>query len=358
VGAPVRSCFVACRTLDRAPDLVRTGEHRLDLLALDRIVGVERETQDAEAVLGAALPRRLPVGTSRPLMFRRHRHNLIVRQRSDSEPRRMTVARLLALASMPRHELDVIVERIERIERIEGIERIERIGRIGRPGRIGRSTPKLLQRRRGRPWSCSLRRRILITCVALRTNLTFRELATCTAIALSTAHRIVAALTPRLANLLDSPPRDRRVLWVVDGTLIPTRDHTYAARSKNYRYSCNAQILIRQRDLHVIATAAGGFGNRNDPMHYRGSRIEPLCRTHRRVLADGGYRGIAELVTPVFRGRRTSATLRGVGTAVAEPVSSTRSEGSRRGASFATIAGEAAISTTRSAPSRSFTTCD
>jgi hypothetical protein len=30
---------------------------------------------------------------------------------------------------------------------------------------------------RGRPWSCSLRRRFLITCVALRTNLTLRELA-------------------------------------------------------------------------------------------------------------------------------------------------------------------------------------
>ena len=90
----------------------------------------------------------------------------------------------------------------------------------------------------------------------------------------------------------------------MDGTLIPTRDHETAARSKNYRWSCNAQILIRRRDLRVIATHAGGPGNRNDPIHYRGSVVEKLCREHRRVLADGGYRGIVELVTPRFEGRR------------------------------------------------------
>ena len=99
-------------------------------------------------------------------------------------------------------------------------------------------------------------------------------------------------------------PYDRRESWVVDGTLIPTRDHRRAARSKNYRWSCNAQILIRRRDLRIAVTTAGGPGNRNDTVHYRGSSIEALCKQHRRVLADGGYRGIPELVTPVFRGNR------------------------------------------------------
>jgi len=97
---------------------------------------------------------------------------------------------------------------------------------------------------------------------------------------------------------------DRRESWVVDGTLIPTRDHRRAARSKNYRWSCNAQVLIRRRDLRIVATTAGGPGNRNDPVHYRGSNIEALCKQHGRVLADGGYRGIPELVTPTFRGNR------------------------------------------------------
>ena len=36
----------------------------------------------------------------------------------------------------------------------------------------------------------------------------------------------------------------------------------------------------------------------------RGSEIEVLCRYHRRVLADGGYRGQRHLLLPRFRGRR------------------------------------------------------
>ena len=160
------------------------------------------------------------------------------------------------------------------------------------------------ERRRGRPWSRSLRHRVLIACAALRTNLTVRELAAVFQISKSAAHRIVATITRQVAELTDAGRLDHRWSWVVDGTLIPTRDHACAAKSKNYRWFCNAQILVRRRDLRVIATSAGGPGNRNDPMHYRGSAIEVLCRRHRRVLADGGYRGLTELRTPVFRGNR------------------------------------------------------
>jgi hypothetical protein len=185
-----------------------------------------------------------------------------------------TLPRLHALAALQRGELDRLLERL---------------------------AP---DRRRGHPWSCSQRHRVLITCVALRTNLTFRELAAVFGISKSTAHRIVAATTPRLAALAGTVKIDRRWSWIVDGTLIPTRDHTRAARSKNYRWSCNAQVLVRRTDLRVIATSAGGPGNRNDPVHYRGSVIEDLCKAHRRVLADGGYRGVSELVIPVFRSNR------------------------------------------------------
>jgi hypothetical protein len=143
---------------------------------------------------------------------------------------------------------------------------------------------------RGRPWSCSLQQRVVITCAALRTNLTMRELAAVFAISKSTVHRIVACYTRRLAEIAMPTLRDRRESWVVDGTLVPTRDHRYAAKSKNYRWSCNAQVLIRRRDLYFIAAVAAGPGNRNDPIHYRGSCIEQLCKEHRRVLADGGYR--------------------------------------------------------------------
>jgi DDE superfamily endonuclease len=187
----------------------------------------------------------------------------------------MTISRMLVLAAITRRRLAVVADRLPP------------------------------EHRRGRPWSCSLAQRILIARAALRTNLAMRELAASVAISKSAAHRIIASMTPRLAALAaQSRPYDRRESWVVDRTLIPTRDHRRAARSKNYRWSCNAQILIRQRDLRIAATTAGGPGNRNDTVHYRGSSIEALCKQHRRVLADGGYRGIPELVTPVFRGHR------------------------------------------------------
>lgn len=124
------------------------------------------------------------------------------------------------------------------------------------------------------------------------------------------AHRPAAIgitdIIQRIAALLRraSAAVDRRYAWVVDGTLVPTRDHAIAAKSKNHGWSCYAQILARRGDLYVIAIAGGGPGNRNDVIHYRGSEIERLCRDHRRVLADGGYRGVDELVTPVFRDGR------------------------------------------------------
>ena len=116
-------------------------------------------------------------------------------------------------------------------------------------------------------------RRVLLTCIALRTNLTFRELALLVGTTKSTAHRIVAALVPRLALLASSARHDQRWSWIVDGTLVPTRDHIAAARSKNYRWSCNAQVLVRRRDLRVIAASAGGPGNCNDTVDYRGSVV-------------------------------------------------------------------------------------
>jgi hypothetical protein len=143
---------------------------------------------------------------------------------------------------------------------------------------------------------------VLLVCAALRTNLTMRELGAIFGSSKSAAHRIVARLTPRLASLVDRGRLDRRESWILDGTLVPTRDHQRAAKSKNYRW--HAQLLVRRRDLRVIATVAGGPGNRNDPLHYRGSLIEALCKAHGRVLADGGYRGAPELVTPVFRNNR------------------------------------------------------
>ncbi len=158
---------------------------------------------------------------------------------------------------------------------------------------------------RGRPWAATLQRRVLVACASLRTNLTLRELAAVFGMSTSQVHRIVTDLVPRLAALLRGSPRgDRRRTWIVDGTLVPTRDHRAAAKAKTYHWACNLQVLVRHSDRSVVAIAGGGPGNRNDPVHYRGSLVEPLCRAHGRVLADGGYRGIGELATPAFRRNR------------------------------------------------------
>lgn len=161
------------------------------------------------------------------------------------------------------------------------------------------------RRVRGRPWAAPLPRRVLVACASLRTNLTLRELAVVFDMSTSQVHRIVSDLVPRLAALLTHTAQgDRRRTWIVDGTLVPTRDHRVAAKAKTYRWACSLQVLVRHADRRVVAIAGGGPGNRNDPVHYRGSLIERLCRLHGRVLADGGYRGIDELVTHVFRRSR------------------------------------------------------
>jgi hypothetical protein len=147
------------------------------------------------------------------------------------------------------------------------------------PAAVAIVTERLAQRprRRGRPWARPLRLRVVIACVGLRTNLTVRELAGVFALSKSQVHRILADLTPRLAALLPTTiDGDRRWSWIVDGTLIPTRDHATAAKSKNYRWSTNAQVLVRRADLHVLAVTAGGPGNRNDPC----TTVAPTCRSY------------------------------------------------------------------------------
>lgn len=86
--------------------------------------------------------------------------------------------------------------------------------------------------RRGRPWALSLDRRVVITCTSLRTNLTVRELAAVFGISRAQAHRIVCDIVARMAALALPvlADLDRRYAWVVDGTLIPTRDHRVARK--------------------------------------------------------------------------------------------------------------------------------
>ncbi|MDQ1019939.1 hypothetical protein QFZ43_006488 [Streptomyces afghaniensis] len=154
--------------------------------------------------------------------------------------------------------------------------------------------------RKGRPWGLPLEDRVLLVIAYWRTNLTLRQLAPLFGISKSAADRIIAHLGPSLALRQRRRFRKDAVL-IVDGTLVPTRDHSIAERSKNYRYSTNHQVVIDADTRLVVAVGRPLPGNRNDCKAWELSGVKvAVGRTT--VLADGGYRGTG-LVTPHRRER-------------------------------------------------------
>ncbi|MFG3155371.1 transposase family protein [Streptomyces sp. NPDC048219] len=105
--------------------------------------------------------------------------------------------------------------------------------------------------------------RTLLVTAYWRTNLTMRQLAPLFGISKSAADRIIDHLGPMLA--LQSRKRFAKdAVLIVDGTLVPTRDHTIAERSKNYRYSTNHQVVIDADIRLVVVVGRPLAGNRND----------------------------------------------------------------------------------------------
>ncbi|MFB7837024.1 transposase [Streptomyces sp. NPDC056056] len=149
--------------------------------------------------------------------------------------------------------------------------------------------------RRGRPWSLPLEDRVLLVAAYWRTNLTMRQIAPLFGVSKSAADRIIDHLGPRLA--LQQRKRFRKdTVLIVDGTLVPTRGHTIAEQSKNYRYSTNHQVVIDAGTRFVVAVGRPLPGNRNDCKAWELSGAkDAVGRTT--VIADGGYRGTS-LVIP------------------------------------------------------------
>jgi hypothetical protein len=117
--------------------------------------------------------------------------------------------------------------------------------------------------RLGRPWGLPLEDRILLVAAYWRANLTMRQLALLFGISKSAADRIIGRIGPLLA--LPSRRRFARgTVLIVDGTLVPTRDHTVAEQSKNYRYSTNHQVVIDADTRLVVVVGRPLPGNRND----------------------------------------------------------------------------------------------
>ncbi|QUQ65365.1 IS5/IS1182 family transposase [Kutzneria sp. CA-103260] len=150
--------------------------------------------------------------------------------------------------------------------------------------------------RPGRQWRLDLADRVLLVAAYWRTNLTMRQIGPLFGVSHSAAHRVIDTLGPLLAP---APVRRRRIdqVAIVDGTLVPTRDHRLAAPSKNYRYSANVQVAIDADTRLVIATSDPQPGNRNDCTAYRTSGIDQKL-AGRPVMADGGYQGNPDVIMP------------------------------------------------------------
>ncbi|SDK24492.1 Helix-turn-helix of DDE superfamily endonuclease [Streptomyces indicus] len=84
---------------------------------------------------------------------------------------------------------------------------------------------------RGRPWSLPLEDRILLVAAYWRTNLTMRQIAPLFGVSKSAADQIIDHLGPLIALQPRKQFRKGTVL-IVDGTLVPTRDHTVAERRR------------------------------------------------------------------------------------------------------------------------------
>src|SRR3954466_2754434 len=150
--------------------------------------------------------------------------------------------------------------------------------------------------RPGRPWALDLPDRVLLVAVYRRTNLTMRQLGPLFAVSHSAVHRVLDTLGPLLA-LAPVRRRTREQVAIVAGTLVPTREHRPAAKSKNYRCSTNLQIAIDATTRLVIAVGDPQPGNRNDPTVHGSGRITAHLTGHE-VMADGAYRGNPKVIIP------------------------------------------------------------
>jgi len=155
--------------------------------------------------------------------------------------------------------------------------------------------------RPGRPWALDLADRVLLVAVYWRTNLTMRQLGPLFGISHSAVHRVIDTVGPLLA-LAPVRRRPKDQVAIIDGTLIPTRDHRLAGQSKNYRYSTNLQVAIDANTHLVIALGDPQPGNRKDTIVYRSSGINDKL-AGREVMADGGYRGNQEVIMPYRKPR-------------------------------------------------------
>lgn len=141
---------------------------------------------------------------------------------------------------------------------------------------------------------------MLLVAAYWRTNLTLRQLAPLFGLSKSAAGRVINHVGPLLAlRPRKRFPKDS--VLIVDGTLVPTRDHEVAEKSKIYRYSTNHQVVIDADTRLVVVVGRPVPGNRNDCKAWELSGAK-VAAGNATVIADGGYRGTG-LIVPHRRER-------------------------------------------------------
>ncbi|MGW6014299.1 transposase family protein [Streptomyces sp. NPDC055210] len=156
----------------------------------------------------------------------------------------------------------------------------------------------------GRPWGLPLAERVLLVAVYYRTNLTMRQLGPLFGVSSSTVCRVIRRLGPLLAlEPLARPAHAADRLWIVDGTLVPVRDRTIGASSRNYRFSANVQVIVDADTRLVIAAARPAPGTTADAHAWRASGLTEHCQDVT-VLGDGGSLNCGMVVPHRKRPRR------------------------------------------------------
>lgn len=158
----------------------------------------------------------------------------------------------------------------------------------------------------GRPRSLSAVQVLRMTLCRLRRNLTYAELAADCGVSGSTAWAYVQLMVPFLADQFgctdaDLPGLVAGKICLVDGTLVPTvnwRHRTDLYSTHRHRYGMNVQLLV---DLHGrIISASRAFPGRWHDMHcFRDAGWPDLITNSGGGIADLGYEGAPELITPV-----------------------------------------------------------
>jgi hypothetical protein len=135
---------------------------------------------------------------------------------------------------------------------------------------------------RGRRWKLPLEDRELSVTAYWRTNLTLPQQPPLFGVSQSAADRVINHLSPRLAL----QPRKRftkDTVLIVDGTLVPTRDH-------------QVQVVIHADTRLVVVVGRPLPGNRNDGRAWAESGAKAAVG-NATTIADGGYPGTG-LVIP------------------------------------------------------------